>query len=410
MPKGQIPGTHMKIETGRGSISLITLIAIWSVSAVVSLPGLAVSPIMGDLSKIFPKVSDLEIQMLTSLPSLLVIPFVLLSGKLSVGKNKLTLLVVGLWIFFICGILCLFAHSMTELIVYGSILGIGAGMIVPLSTGLIADYFTGEYRTRQLGLSSAINNMTLVLATLLTGYLAGVEWRLPFVVYLLPGVSIALSFFLRREQPVNDVEKTRTTLPANINRVRLAGLTTLYFVITFLVLAIVYYLSFTVENYREGTSLSGRLIALFFLSIMLPGFFINRIIKWMREFVNIWSLGMIACGLGLIALSQHPLILTLGCMMTGLGYGIMQPLIYEKTVDTAPPRQATFALSFVMAANYLAVMICPFLIDGVRHLFHTTSNEFPFLLNSILALCVTIAAISYRKRSFTFGLENKYFV
>ena len=73
----------MKIQTGRGTIPLITLIAIWSISALTSLPGLAVSPILGDLTKIFPKATDLDIQMLTSLPSLLIIPFILLGGKLT---------------------------------------------------------------------------------------------------------------------------------------------------------------------------------------------------------------------------------------------------------------------------------------------------------------------------------------
>lgn len=37
----------MKINTGRGTIPLITLVGIWSVSALTSLPGLAVSPILG---------------------------------------------------------------------------------------------------------------------------------------------------------------------------------------------------------------------------------------------------------------------------------------------------------------------------------------------------------------------------
>ena len=69
----------MKIKTGKGTISLAVLLAIWSVSAIASLPGLAISPILGDLNRIFPKATDLEIQMLTSLPSLLIIPFVLLS-------------------------------------------------------------------------------------------------------------------------------------------------------------------------------------------------------------------------------------------------------------------------------------------------------------------------------------------
>ena len=76
----------MKIKTGKGTIPLITLIAIWSISALTSLPGLAVSPILGDLTKIFPKATDLDIQMLTSLPSLLIIPFILLGGKID-GKK-----------------------------------------------------------------------------------------------------------------------------------------------------------------------------------------------------------------------------------------------------------------------------------------------------------------------------------
>ena len=88
----------MKISTGKGYISLLALIAIWSVSAVTSLPGLAISPILEDLSHIFPTASELEVQMLTSLPSLLIIPFVLLAGWLSErGGESLKLLAIGLF-------------------------------------------------------------------------------------------------------------------------------------------------------------------------------------------------------------------------------------------------------------------------------------------------------------------------
>ena len=76
------------IKTGNGYIPFLTLISIWSISMITSLPGLAVTPILGDLDKIFPHISDLEIQMLSSLPNLLIIPFVLLSGKISDSKGK----------------------------------------------------------------------------------------------------------------------------------------------------------------------------------------------------------------------------------------------------------------------------------------------------------------------------------
>ena len=97
----------MKIKTGKGTIPLITLIAIWSISALTSLPGLAVSPILGDLTKIFPKATDLDIQMLTSLPSLLIIPFILLGGKLTEKVDFVRVLQVGLWLFATSGVLYL---------------------------------------------------------------------------------------------------------------------------------------------------------------------------------------------------------------------------------------------------------------------------------------------------------------
>lgn len=121
----------------------MTVLAVWSVSAVVSLPGLAISPILGDLNKVFPHATDLEIQMLTSLPSVLIIPFMLLAGRLSVTGNKFKLLVVGLTVFFLSGFACLFINQMWLLILVSCLTGIGAGIIIPLSTGYIVDYLRG---------------------------------------------------------------------------------------------------------------------------------------------------------------------------------------------------------------------------------------------------------------------------
>ena len=99
----------MRIPTGKGSITLPALLAIWSVSLVVNLPGLAVSPMLGNLDKIFPTASDLEIQLLTVLPNLLIIPFVLFSGKLSESRDKVRIVVIGLAIYLVAGILYFFA-------------------------------------------------------------------------------------------------------------------------------------------------------------------------------------------------------------------------------------------------------------------------------------------------------------
>ncbi len=398
----------MKIKTGKGAIPLVVLLAIWSVSAIASLPGLAISPILGDLNKVFPKVTDLEIQMLTSLPSLLIIPFVLLSGKLSEGRDKLSILVVGLLIFFLSGVACLFIRSIVGLIVVSCILGIGAGMVIPLSTGLVVEYFTGDFRVRQLGYSSAINNLTLVLATMLTGYLADVDWHLPFLVYTLPGVALVLSFFLRRQKPEPEPAQSIQLRNKRIDTRKLLGLMLFYFFITYAVLAIVYYAAFLVDDYRIRSSFSGVLISLFFLAIMLPGLFVDRIIRRLKSRVNFISLLSVAAGLLCFAIFRNEVMLVVGALLTGYGYGIMQPVIYDKAATIAPPRSATLALSCVMAMNYLAVMVCPFVVDLFRDLFHTHGEHFPFLFNAVLTLVMAVVTW-LRRTDFTLGLGEEYY-
>lgn len=398
----------MKIKTGKGTITLTVLLAIWSVSAIASLPGLAISPILGDLNRIFPKATDLEIQMLTSLPSLLIIPFVLLSGRLSVGKDKLKILTVGLSVFFLSGVACIFAKSMEWLIVISCILGIGAGMVIPLSTGLVVDYFTGDYRVRQLGYSSSINNLTLVLATVVTGYLADVDWHLPFLVYTLPGVSLVLSFFLKRGRSRPEPEQSIQMRHKMIDRRKLVGLMLFYFFATYAVLVVTFYASFLIDDYKIDSSFSGVLISLFFLAIMLPGFFIDNIIRRLTRSVNLVSLALICAGLLCVGIFRDKTMLVLGALFAGFGYGVIQPVIYDKAATIAPPRSATLALSFVMAMNYLAVMICPFIVDLFRQLFGTHSDRFPFFFNA--ALVLALAVVTFRRRDdFVLGLDESYY-
>ncbi|MBR5105944.1 MAG: MFS transporter, partial [Alistipes sp.] len=274
----------MKISTGKGYISLLALIAIWSVSAVTSLPGLAISPILEDLSRIFPSASQLEIQMLTSLPSLLIIPFVLLAGWLSErGGESLKLLAVGLLIFFASGVACIFAKDIRLLIVASCIMGAGAGIAVPYSTGLVVRYFTGDSRVQQLGISSAVNNLSLVIATAVVGWIASKDWHLAFTVYLLPAVALVLLLALRGAKPAPEPEESDQLRQSKINWMRLSGLSVLYFVITFTTLVITFYLSFLLEKYRFPQEFSSVMISLFFLAIMLPGFALNGIIRRVRS-------------------------------------------------------------------------------------------------------------------------------
>lgn len=385
----------MKVNTGKGSMPLVALVAILSVSAIVSLPGLAISPILEDLDKIFPSASELEVEMLESLPSLMIIPFMLLAGRWSVSGNKIRLLVIGTAIFLLAGIGSMISRTLIELIVMGAIMGIGAGLIIPLSTGLIVDYFTGEYRVKQLGVSSAVNNLTLVVATLLTGYLADIKWHYAFAVYLLPALTLVLIPALSHIKPQLEVYNTANN---KLNIKQLVVVMIFYFIITYCSLIVTFNTSYLTAEGGMDSSKSGVIISLFFLAIMAPGFMLNTIKKWLGHLTNFWSLVVMGVGLILISL-PHPLFwrIAIGAIMTGLGYGVMQPLIYDKAASCSPPKLATLSLSLVMAVNYLAILIAPFIIDAIDWMFHTKSHSFGFVANGVISFLLAIVFLLFNR-------------
>ena len=166
---------------------------------------------------------------------------------------------------------------MWQLIAVSALLGIGAGLIIPLSTGLISRYFTGTYRVKQFGYSSAITNVTLVVATAVTGYLAEVNWHLPFLVYLLPLVAIILTIHLKDENmggetqvtssdksPADTSSSVETTVPAipgkyGIHVRHLLQLMLFYGLTTYIVLIVTFNLPFLMEEHHFSSGNSGMI-------------------------------------------------------------------------------------------------------------------------------------------------------
>lgn len=400
------------VETGKGQLPFITLVAILSISLVVNLPGLAISPLMDDLDRVFPGVSKLEIQLLTILPNLFIIPFVLLSGKLSISKNKIMILVAGLGIYVLSAILYFFAQSMEALILISCLLGIGCGAVIPLAAGLIAEYFTGNYRMKQLGIKSGIANFTLIFATLLVGWLGNNGWHYPFLVYLVPLVPLSLSPFLtarfinrhtkQQQQPAVPVSGIASTAAVSTEEFHfkgkeslrlMIGIVLFYFMVTYGAMAVTYYLPFTMQQYHLGSTQVGVVTSLFFLSITLPGFFLPLVIRLFRHFTALIAILFMAIGLFLMGYGDSFASYILAVILVGLGYGIVQPVIYDKTTYIVPDsRKATQYLAIVLSANYIAITIAPFFISLMEIVLHYRSNAFPYFLNG--AMIIGLAAFS----------------
>ena len=393
------------INTGKGVITIWALFGIWSVAALTSLPGLAISPILEKLATIFPKATDLDLQLLTTLPSLLIIPFILFAGYISNRIGYIKLLYIGLWLFLLSGALYFVAGTIGQLIAVSALLGVGAGIIIPFSTSLVSMFFSGKERTRQYGYVSAITNITLVVATAVAGWLADVEWRLPFLVYLLPLVSIVLVPAIKRaEKSIGQQGGQGNAVVQSGGRIQYTTVVKCmlyYLLITYLVMVVSINLPFLLGGYGYDSAVAGVVTSIFFLAMMLPGFFINRLVDVLGRNILLWAMAFIAIGLLDVFYNSTLLFVIIGCVVTGFGYGMAQPYIYDKVSLAASPQRVTYALALLMSMNYVAIVIAPFFVDWVQDMLGVKGERFPFALNASLGFVAFLFLLLmnvYKKR------------
>jgi EmrB/QacA subfamily drug resistance transporter len=125
-------------------------------------------------------------------------------GKLGDLFGRKTLFQVCIVIFLVGSALCGQAHSMTELIAFRALQGIGGGGLMVLAMALIADVVPPRDRGRYQGLIGAVFGVASVLGPLLGGFLVdNLSWRWVFYVNLPVGVVAlgVVAFALRSHSP-----------------------------------------------------------------------------------------------------------------------------------------------------------------------------------------------------------------
>ena len=441
----------MQIKTGKGPVTLMVVLAIWSLSLAVDLPGLAVTPIEGRLHNMYHDVTDFKIQLLTVLPNLVIIPFVLLSGKLSETTHKIAVIVTGIILYALSGVLSIFSGSLTVLIWLSCMLGAGCGLILPFATGLIADVFSGAYRTHQMGIVSAIGNIALVAATFAVGFLASVDLHLPFIVYLLPAVSLFFIPWLKKI-PKEDLENGATDVTVGPDAQPAAAPTTqqpntpapqqpaaaamldadgfsyanqkvvggfylgrtiwlmiAYCFYEFVCTLQAYYLPNIMPDYHMSTEDVSIVTSVFYFAMFIIGIFVTSVLKVFKKWTFIVSTAVIVVGFCIYFISDTLAMFVLASALVGLGNGQTQPIFYTKATEIVNDgKKSTLALAFLQAANYVGISIVPVIVNLFVFICKDHSNLFPFILGAIFS-GIALLIVIIRSRHFVFGIHKQYY-
>lgn len=400
------------IDSGEGKVPLISVVAILAISLTVNLPGLAISPVLGELHKVFHNVTKLEVQLLNVLPNLVTIPFILCSGKICTQKNQLTVLTWGLIIYAATGIGYFFAKSMLVLILLSCILGAGCGLVIPLAASLISQNFSGNPRGTALGFKSGLSNFMVIIATLFVGWVAVKNWHLAFIVYFVPLIPLCLVPFMRSGyiNKLRDVPSVPTAsadphhqqsfhFQGSKAKRMMWGAMAIYFLVTYATMAISYYLPFTMESYGFDPSKVGVATAMYYLSATISGFGLSKVIKA----TGVWTMqvGMILATIGLLAIGFIHTYASyiIGIFIMGIGYGLVQPILYDKTSYFAPnDAKSNEYFSFLLTCNYIGISSVPFIVEFFGSFIKGSGDpSFSYILNGIILALLTVVCVIKHK-------------
>ena len=127
-----------------------------------------------------------------------------LFGKLSDMYGRKRFFVFGIIVFMLGSILCGTAPSMSELIMYRVVQGIGGGALMPVVFTILFDIFPAEKRAKMTGLFGAVFGLSSVLGPIAGAFFTDhLHWRWIFFINLPIGIiALLIVIFCYRESLV----------------------------------------------------------------------------------------------------------------------------------------------------------------------------------------------------------------
>lgn len=343
---------------------------ILSISLLTVMAGAAIAPALGIIRDHFAGAPDMLVQLIVSLPALLIILANLAFPRICALMKTRTLALTGLVLYIVAGAGCFFCDNIYILLAMRAVLGVSVGMIMPLSTGLLAYYFPPEKQASLMGLSAAMNQMGGVIATLLAGMLANICWNYAFLVYLLGLIAVVLvALFLPNERlSGGSTPSLRMLKKFHPSVVGMFLVMLLFFI---------YPTRFAICAH-ECTSLPNNAITLIMVGLDVVAFIIGLMFgSMMKHFRHgmkyIAPIGFII-GYILLSMGTRLPLLIAGSAFIGIANGIGVPYLNTIASMKAGREAASTVMPLLSAALYLGQFLSPIIVTPLGALLSEASD------------------------------------
>lgn len=337
-------------------------VTILSLSLLTVMAGAAVAPALNVIGEYFHGVNQTLVQMIISIPALFIAMTSLIFPKLCKVFKAKELVLIGLILYVVGGCAAGLFSNIYVVLIFRALVGVGVGIIMPLSTGLLSYYFSPSEQDKLMGYSSAMNQMGGVVATLISGILAGISWRASFLVYLMGLISIVLCLLFLPNDKIGSHNEGEAKKQGVFKKYYMFIVAIFLLMFTFFVYPSV----FAMETAKEGI-IPQHYIAIIMASMDLVAFFgglsfvhIKKRFGIMTKFmapvmflVGYLFLFIVGGWIGAIA----------GSIFIGFANGLGIPFIISTASQKAGKVAATTVMPLISMAMYLAQFVTPMILS-----------------------------------------------
>ncbi|WP_137626288.1 MFS transporter [Lactiplantibacillus pingfangensis] len=356
----------------------------------------ATSALLPSLRTAFPAVSKQTLQSFLSLPALPQFIALLMAGFLATKLGKKRVILLGALLWTISGTIPLFMHNFNFILVSRLFLGFSLGLIQPIGTSMIADFYEGEIRNTLMGIQSAVIGVSGTVLTYAIGILIGLNWRYAFLIYLVGLLVFLLTFIYLPKEIQNQAD--------TVTQQKVAGSTklgkeviwwvvlTLFFNLGQNAITLDFNLAVVEEHVANATGAANMMVAYSILGL-LTGLSFGIYMKFAKQYGGIIAATLFLAGNVLVAVSATTVTYYLAMILAGAGFGLFMPYMFTAVNTHTTAANSAYATSATTAAASFANFLAPYVYGLLAHLFNNNTSQFSFYFGSAFTLILLIGLI-----------------
>lgn len=374
------------------------VLTIYTLSFIGIFNNTVLSGILGEIAQSYPDVSKIWIQMLITLPAIVIIPSLFMANNLAERYTPKRVLQFGLGIMTINGLITTIEMPFAFLLINRLIFGIGVGLMMPFTNYFITKYIKPENHSKLFSRSIAIRTLGGILAGLVAGILALSNWHNAFYLYLIVALTLLLvTMFIPNEKSVHQ-QKVKLKYKDVLNPPVLKLLFMQMMIMVSLFIFITQISIYLVQTNIAPAAMASIALTTMNIASMVVSNFYYHLERSLKARMIYLTFPIYACA---FLLANHAELMSgiiLAAVVMGIAQGFASPYVAQQGVKyLAEPSHSLVFFSMMNISVYIGQFCTPFIISLMIMTLHLDQVHGPFTVGIIITLGMLIYSIYFVK-------------